>query len=349
MLGHPRPVRRTASRMSSAPPPYIGARITRAPSILMDRSPSRYSATSGATKNSPIAGATRLSREFDIRLMYTLSNCPVQLGCCLLLRLVAFYVVAVGCGGVGRGFGLRGFFGGAKVAGAVVAAVFDVVVLGQGGNHGCAPGDLADVVEDDFRAAVVEFDRAFNFDQAARQAADVADIFQITGEDHHRERARHVIFAEVEEMNAARANLDAEHFSRDAPGFADVLARFVDRDAIGGEQWWSRQEQQFEWGFRCVAALHALILGCRRTKPVTGRKKCAQPSQNGTDLAPRARLAHTFSNHCTNCPPGRQAGIAAAVTTILLVPLVGAFGSGGAKATTVGASGPTVVQLTTYG
>src|SRR5271165_3016687 len=184
MLGHPRPVRRTASRMSSAPPPYIGARITRAPSILMDRSPSRYSATSGATKNSPIAGATRLSREFDIRLMYTLSNCPVQLGCCLLLRVVAFYVVAVGCGGVGLGFGFGWLLGGAHPAGAVVAAVFDVVVLGQGGNHGCAPGDLADVVEDDVRAAVIKLDRAFNFDHASGQAADIADIFQIAGEDH---------------------------------------------------------------------------------------------------------------------------------------------------------------------
>src|SRR5208282_6909683 len=215
MLGHPRPVRRTASRMSSAPPPYMGARMTRAPSILIGRSPSRYSATSGATKKSVIAGATRLIPEFDIGQMYTLSNCPratcsVQQGFLrilelFLLQVVAFHVVAVSRGRVGLGFGFGWLLGGAHPAGAVVAAVFDVVVLGQGGNHGCAPGDLADVVEDDFRAAVIKLDRAFNFDHASGQAADIADIFQIAGEDHDGEGAGRLIFTEVKEVNAACA------------------------------------------------------------------------------------------------------------------------------------------------
>jgi hypothetical protein len=55
MLGQPRPVRRTTSRMRRAPPPYMGAMTTRAASILMGRSPSRYSATSGAVKRRAMA------------------------------------------------------------------------------------------------------------------------------------------------------------------------------------------------------------------------------------------------------------------------------------------------------
>src|ERR1700761_8209655 len=55
MLGQPRPVLRTSSRISSAPPPYIGASATSAISSLMGRLPSRYSATSGAVKKSATA------------------------------------------------------------------------------------------------------------------------------------------------------------------------------------------------------------------------------------------------------------------------------------------------------
>ena len=73
-----------------------------------------------------------------------------------------------------------------------------------------------------------------NFDGAAGQAANVADIFQAGREDDDRERAGHLIFAEVEEVNAFRADFHSEDFSRDAFGFADVLAGFVDGDAVGG-------------------------------------------------------------------------------------------------------------------
>src|ERR1035438_7653795 len=55
MLGQPRPVRRTTSRMSNAAPPYIGASATSATSILMGRLPSRNSATRGAVKMSATA------------------------------------------------------------------------------------------------------------------------------------------------------------------------------------------------------------------------------------------------------------------------------------------------------
>ena len=117
--------------------------------------------------------------------------------------------------------------------GAVVAAVFDVVVFGQGWDHGGTAGDLADTVEYDFRAAVVEFDVSMNLNHAAFQPADVANIFQSGGEDYDRERASHLIFAEVEEVGSFCADLDPEDLSRDASGFSDVLICFVNGDAIG--------------------------------------------------------------------------------------------------------------------
>ena len=159
--------------------------------------------------------------------------------------------------------------------------------------------------------------------------------------------AGQLVFAEVEEVNSFCADLDLEYFSRYAFGFADVLAGFVDGDAVGGKQWRSRQKQQFDQGFRCAASFHPSIVGRLQRAVCTGRKKCAGASRNGTGQAARGHLGHALSSHCRDCPPGRQAGVAAAVTTILLVPLGGAFGSGGAKATTGRASGPTTVQLTT--
>src|SRR5712691_11781553 len=74
----------------------------------------------------------------------------------LLGRFLALNIVAVGGGSVGFGFGFGWFFGGPEVTGAVVAAIFHVVVLGERRNHGTASCNLADAVEDDFSAAVVE-------------------------------------------------------------------------------------------------------------------------------------------------------------------------------------------------
>jgi hypothetical protein len=45
--------------MSRAPPPYMGARMSTPAISEKAMLPSRYSATSGARKNSPTAGATR--------------------------------------------------------------------------------------------------------------------------------------------------------------------------------------------------------------------------------------------------------------------------------------------------
>jgi hypothetical protein len=59
-----------------------------------------------------------------------------------------------------------------------VTAVFGVVVFGERWDHGCAAGDLAHAVQDDFSVAVLEFDFCVNLDGAACQATNVADIFR---------------------------------------------------------------------------------------------------------------------------------------------------------------------------
>ena len=116
---------------------------------------------------------------------------------------------------------------------AEVTAIFYVVIFGKRGNHGGAPRDLADTVQDDLRAAVVEFNGTVNFDGAPSQAADVADIFQSGREDYDREGAGHLILAEVEEMNALNPDSYFEDFARDALGFTHVLVRLVNGDAVG--------------------------------------------------------------------------------------------------------------------
>jgi hypothetical protein len=75
-----------------------------------------------------------------------------------------------------------------------------------------------------------------DFDGASRQAANVADIFQSGLEHHHPERAGHLILAEVEKMNSFIPNSYFQDLARNASGFAHVLTRLVNGDAVrGGE------------------------------------------------------------------------------------------------------------------
>ena len=89
-----------------------------------------------------------------------------------------------------------------------MAAIFDVVVFGERRDHGGTASNLADAIQDYFGAAIVEFNGSMNFDGAAGQAADVADIFQSGGEDYYREWAGQLILAEVEEVNSFFSDSD---------------------------------------------------------------------------------------------------------------------------------------------
>ena len=114
-----------------------------------------------------------------------------------------------------------------------MAAILHVVVLRKRRDHGGAAFDLADAVQDDFGAALVGFYGSADFDGAPGETADVADIFQVVGENHDRERTGHSIFTEVKEVNALVPDVDADDLPGYAFRFANVLAGFVDRDAVG--------------------------------------------------------------------------------------------------------------------
>jgi hypothetical protein len=60
--------------MSSAPPPYRGARTNRLAISLIDWLPSSHSATSGERRNNPSAGATRRSIRGRARVSWVLMD-----------------------------------------------------------------------------------------------------------------------------------------------------------------------------------------------------------------------------------------------------------------------------------
>ena len=115
-----------------------------------------------------------------------------------------------------------------------MTAILCIVVLGQWRDHGGAALDLADAVQDDFRAAVVGLKSAANLDGASGESANVAHVFQVVGEHHDHEGASHLFFTEVEKVDAFGADFDADNFPLDTLGLANVLAGLVDRDAIAG-------------------------------------------------------------------------------------------------------------------
>lgn len=56
------------------------------------------------------------------------------------------------------------------------------------------------------------------------------------GKHHDCERAGLLVPTEIEKVNAFGAAFDAQNFSGNALDFADVLAGFLNRDAVGGEE-----------------------------------------------------------------------------------------------------------------
>jgi hypothetical protein len=72
-----------------------------------------------------------------------------------------------------------------------------------------------------------------NFDDAAGEPADVAHVFQVGAENNDREGTAHLIFAEVDEVNASGSCLHTQDFPCNAFIFADVLASFADGKTVG--------------------------------------------------------------------------------------------------------------------
>ena len=88
---------------------------------------------------------------------------------------------------------------------------------------GGVSAQLPEALQYDLGAAVVSFDLALNFDLLSSQLADVADTLQIARKHDDGERANAEVFAEVEEMYAAVAELHLQNFPRDAAVGANVF------------------------------------------------------------------------------------------------------------------------------
>lgn len=155
----------------------------------------------------------------------------------LLRRSVSFHVVPVGCRVCWSALVFRWFLGRPHSPGTVVALLFHIVVLGQRRDQGWTAGQLADAVQDDLGASVVEFDRSVDFDGSAGEAADIAHVFEIGRKDNDREGAGHLVFAEIEKVHAASADFYSLDFPGDTFDFADVLAGVLDGKAVrAGEE-----------------------------------------------------------------------------------------------------------------
>jgi len=110
----------------------------------------------------------------------------------------------------------------AECSRAVVAFVFDVIILWQLRHQGRRSAELAQLLQHNLGPPVVFFEIAVNLDHAVLELANVANVLQMPRKDDDGEGADSKVFAEVEECNATSAGLDAKHRSRNALGLADV-------------------------------------------------------------------------------------------------------------------------------
>ena len=81
---------------------------------------------------------------------------------------------------------------------------------------------------------IIEFQGSTDLNFASSEAANVADVFEIVREDDDCEGTGDLILTEVEKVHALDADLHADDGTSHAPAFADVLASFVNLDAVGG-------------------------------------------------------------------------------------------------------------------
>ncbi len=113
-----------------------------------------------------------------------------------------------------------------------MASILDVVVPGQGRDHGGAAINLTDAAEDDFRVAIVGLHGSADGDGPAFQMAHVANIFEVVGENNYGERASDLVFAEIQEMDTPGTHVHPQDCSGDTFRFAYVLPGIVNGDAV---------------------------------------------------------------------------------------------------------------------
>jgi len=74
-----------------------------------------------------------------------------------------------------------------------------------------------------------------NLGRAAFKPAHDVHILEIPRKDHNRERAGHLVFTEVDEMNRSARNPDPQDSSGDALHFADMPLGFMYSNTVGRE------------------------------------------------------------------------------------------------------------------
>ena len=113
-----------------------------------------------------------------------------------------------------------------------MALALDVVIFGNGRQHGGAFTQLLSAPQDNFSALVVFFDPSLDGNHSSLELPDVADFVEIAPEHNHYEWTGAVIEAEVEEGDAIVALFDAQHGSADAVRLPNMLAGFGNREAV---------------------------------------------------------------------------------------------------------------------
>jgi hypothetical protein len=96
---------------------------------------------------------------------------------------------------------------------------------------GGVAAQLVGPAQDDFSAAVIALDLAFNLDLPSLELSNISHLFQISGKHHDHKRAHAIIFAKIKKMHALGALLHAHYFARHAAHRANVVAGLGDGDA----------------------------------------------------------------------------------------------------------------------
>ncbi len=137
-----------------------------------------------------------------------------------------------------------------------MAAAFDVVIFGDGRQHGRVLAELLRVAQDNLCPIVVLFDSSFDRNDVALELADITEVIDVRREHDHSERTSPVVRAKIQERNTIAAVFDAYDVTGDTMGLAYVLVSVDDAEAIlgsvigkanrGGEED-DPQEEKLNW------------------------------------------------------------------------------------------------------
>jgi hypothetical protein len=139
---------------------------------------------------------------------------------------------------------------------------------------GGVSAQLPEALQYDLGAAVVSFDLALNFDLLSSQLADVADTLQIARKHDDRKWANAVVFAKVEEMYAAVAELHLQNFPGDTAVGANVFLGVCKRNTRrGGGRGQGVRKDQHQENKSSAESMHSLggipILGGSPANPTS--------------------------------------------------------------------------------